>query len=54
VARSMRKTRRYLGLNWKLFSFLEDETMAILLVLTGFVFGCSFGCGLTLWGLMDD
>ena len=27
--------------------------MAILLVLTGFVLGCSFGCGLTLWAMMD-
>jgi hypothetical protein len=28
--------------------------MEILLVLTGFTLGCSFGCGLVLWGLMDD
>ena len=28
--------------------------MEILLVLAGFVFGSAFGCGLVLWGLMDD
>jgi len=27
--------------------------MAILLILTGFILGCSFGCGLTLWAMMD-
>jgi len=27
--------------------------MATLLVLTGFILGCSFGCGLTLWASMD-
>jgi hypothetical protein len=26
--------------------------MAILLVLAGFILGCSFGCGLTLWAAM--
>jgi hypothetical protein len=46
--------RRYLGLSWKFLTFLEIETMEILLVLTGFTLGCSFGCGMVLWGLMDD
>jgi len=27
--------------------------MEILLALTGFTLGCSFGCGLTLWASMD-
>jgi hypothetical protein len=27
--------------------------MEILLVLAGFVLGCFFGCGVTLWGLCD-
>jgi hypothetical protein len=28
--------------------------MTVLLFLAGFVLGCSFGCGVTLWGLMDN
>jgi hypothetical protein len=27
--------------------------MEILLVLTGFILGSAFGCGATLWGMMD-
>ncbi len=53
MAPSMLRTRRYLGSNWKWFSFLEIEIMEILLVLTGFTLGSAFGCGVTLWAMMD-
>jgi hypothetical protein len=48
--------QRYLGLNWKFLTFLEIETMQTLLLcffFGGFVLGCSFGCGVTLWAAMD-
>jgi hypothetical protein len=52
----MQRTQRYLGSNWKFLTFLEIETMEILLLcffVGGFTLGSAFGCGATLWGMMD-